>query len=96
MLGLSSSLDGHERFHAVLEVGEHLPFEAQPWRDVLIVVQAGAVSLTCRSGRSAVFGRGCVLCFSGLDLESVSAVGGEALVILAVGPPSGRASSDSA
>ncbi|MGN6723895.1 MAG: hypothetical protein ACTHJM_14900 [Marmoricola sp.] len=80
MLRVDSSAVGHE----VLNPGQPLAFEAERWRDVLVVVQSGTLEARCRSGRVASFKPGSMLHFTGLELYSLSAAGPDPTILLTV------------
>jgi quercetin dioxygenase-like cupin family protein len=77
-------MDGFElRTVAVPPGGEH-QYDAEEWRDVLVVVERGRVELESRAGRRHSFGRGETLWLSGLPLRAVRNPGRETAVLIAV------------
>jgi len=86
--GLVFGLDGETGSVAmtVLDPGEDTPFVADDWRGCLIMVQSGALRLTCRSGRTAIFNAGSLLYLDGLELTSVGSGFADVTVLLTIRP----------
>lgn len=78
--GLALAL-GHDTTCLRLAPHEALAADACVWRDSLVLIQEGVLDARCRSGESAAFGAGSVLCFDGLPPGSMSA-GADGAVLL--------------
>lgn len=69
---------------AVLRAGDPVDFDQETWRDALVLVQSGALRITCRSGRTVQFAAGAIVYFRGLELATIGAGGGADAVLLAL------------
>lgn len=67
-----------------IEPGRARPYDADEWLDALVVVEQGELHVECRAGRFRTFGRGAVLCLTGLPLRALHNRGAEPAVLVAV------------
>jgi hypothetical protein len=67
-----------------LAPGGERPYDADEWRDALVVVGRGRVELESRGGRRLAFGCGETLWLSGMPLRAVCNPGRETAVLIAV------------
>lgn len=72
------------RREVVIAPGRSRPYDADEWRDALVVVEDGEVHLECRAGRRRPFVRGDVLWLTGLPLRALHNHGLEPAVLVAV------------
>ncbi len=77
-------MEGFELRSVSLAPGGERPYDADEWRDALVVVGRGRVELESRGGRRHAFGRGETLWLTGLPLRSVRNPGREPAVLIAV------------
>ena len=77
-------MDGFELRTVSLAPGGERPYDADEWRDALVVVGRGRVELESRGGRRHAFGRGETLWLGGMPLRAVCNPGRETAVLIAV------------
>jgi hypothetical protein len=63
--------------------GESLPYDAADWRDALVLVRRGEISLRMSCGRSWYFQTGDVLWLAGLPIASLHNRGRRPAVLVA-------------
>jgi quercetin dioxygenase-like cupin family protein len=64
--------------------GAERAYDEHEWRDALVAVTGGEIELEWLSGTSHRFGRGDLLCLSGLRLRALSNPGREPALLVAV------------
>jgi hypothetical protein len=67
-----------------LSPGSERAYDAREWRDAIVAVARGEIELAWSSGASRRFGRGALLCLSGLSLRAVRNRGREVAVLVSV------------
>ena len=72
------------RREVTIEPGAERPYDADEWRDALVVVEHGEIQLECLAGHRARFRRGDILWLTGLPLRALRNDGPEAAVLVAV------------
>lgn len=73
-----------ERRVIVVAPGRSHAYDEAEWRDALVVVKHGEIELDCSAGGCRRFGRGAVLCLTGLPLRALRNRGPEPAVLVAV------------
>jgi quercetin dioxygenase-like cupin family protein len=72
------------RREVVIAPGAERPYDADEWRDALVIVKRGEVAVQCRSGGVIHFVSGDMLWLTGLPLRALRNEGAEPVVIVAV------------
>lgn len=75
---------GFETRLVTIAPGETRGFDEAEWRDALVVVQSGEIEVECSAGGRRGFGRGAVLCLTGLRLRALHNRGADPAVVAAV------------
>lgn len=72
------------RHEVVVEPGAERPYDPEEWRDALVIVKRGEVTVECRSGGAIHFVAGDMLWLTGLPLRALRNAGSEPVVLVAV------------
>lgn len=67
-----------------LEPGSERAYDEREWRDAIVAVARGEVELEWPSGARRRFGRGALLCLTGLSLRALRNRGRDLAVLVAV------------
>jgi glyoxylate utilization-related uncharacterized protein len=67
-----------------IEPGRELAYDGAAWRDAIVFVVAGAISLECLSGAHGRFRRGDILFLANLPLRALRNAGQEEARLLAI------------
>ncbi|MQB01033.1 MAG: hypothetical protein GEU78_12185 [Actinobacteria bacterium] len=68
----------------VVPPGSERAFDESEWRDALVVVEWGEITLACKSGVSHHFRRGDVLCLTELPLRAILNPGSRSALLASV------------
>lgn len=68
----------------VIAPGQERPYDGAEWRDALVVVEGGEVTLESCSGSALTLRRGAVLCLAGLSLRALRNAGAEPALLASV------------
>jgi hypothetical protein len=75
---------GFRRRVLVLKPGERRAYRPGEWQNALVMVESGVIHLECRGQAPRRFGAGDLLCFEGLQLDTIRNHGPGPAVLIAV------------
>ncbi len=74
---------GFRRWEVALPPGSERAYDEAEWHDALVVVEYGEIELESMPGERGRFGRGSVLCLTGLELRLIRNPAREPTVLVA-------------